>query len=243
MRRFLANRPSPAMAVAFVALLAALSGTAIALPGTNSVDSGDIKNGAVKTKDIKNNDVRSGDVRNGTLTGGDVRNDSLTGGDINESTLGQVPSANTANSANSANSANTANTANSANTIGGLVVRKVHTTVATDGATAVAFDVAGLRLAVACPGGFLNLAATTAVNDAVFASHANDGGSVDGIRDSDFDIGATIDPIDTLLRGQVTINYARITGEVVAANLSVDDSNTFDGFDGCEVTGVLSATG
>jgi hypothetical protein len=240
MRRFLANRPSPAMAVAFVALLAALSGTAIALPGTNTVDSGDIQNGAVKTKDIKNNDVRSGDVRNGTLTGGDVRNDSLTGGDINDGTLGQVPSANTANSANSAN---TANTANSANTIGGLVVRRVHTTVATDGATAVAFDVAGLKLTVACPGGLLDLAATTAVNDAVFASHANDGGSVDGIRDSDFDIGVTIDPIDTLFRGQVTINYARITGEVVAANLSVDDSNTFDSFDGCEVSGVLSATG
>ena len=104
MRRFIASRPSPAMAVAFVALLAALSGTAVALPGRNSVDSGDLKNGAVTTKDIKNNNVRSGDVRNNTLTGAD----------INESTLGQVPSANTANTANTANSANTANTANSA---------------------------------------------------------------------------------------------------------------------------------
>jgi hypothetical protein len=106
MRDFLASRrPSPAMAVAFIALLAALSGTAIALPGTNTVDSGDIKNGAVKTKDIKNNDVRSGDVRNNALTGAD----------INESTLGQVPSANSANSANTANTANSANTANTAN--------------------------------------------------------------------------------------------------------------------------------
>ena len=52
MRDFLARRPSPAMAVAFVALLAALSGTAIALPGTNSVDSGDIKNSTVQSKDI-----------------------------------------------------------------------------------------------------------------------------------------------------------------------------------------------
>lgn len=104
MRKFLAKRPTPAMAVAFVALLAALSGSAIALPGKNSVDSGDIKNGQVKTKDIKNNDVRSGDVRNGTLTGGDVKDDSLTGADVNEGTLGQVPSANSANSANNANS-------------------------------------------------------------------------------------------------------------------------------------------
>jgi len=111
MRDFLARRPSPAMAVAFVALLAALSGTAIALPGTNSVDSGDIKNNVVRSKDIRNSNVRSGDIRNGTVTGTDVRNDSLTGADINESTLGMVPSANTANSASTANTANTANSA------------------------------------------------------------------------------------------------------------------------------------
>jgi hypothetical protein len=38
MRKLLARRPSPAMAVAFAALLAAVSGSAIALPGTNTVD-------------------------------------------------------------------------------------------------------------------------------------------------------------------------------------------------------------
>jgi hypothetical protein len=40
------------MAVAFVALLAALSGSATALQGKNTVDSGDIKNGQVKNKDL-----------------------------------------------------------------------------------------------------------------------------------------------------------------------------------------------
>ena len=40
------HMPSPAMAVAFGALLAALSGTAVALPGTGTVDSGDIRKGA-----------------------------------------------------------------------------------------------------------------------------------------------------------------------------------------------------
>jgi hypothetical protein len=96
MRRFFMSWPSPAMAVAFVALLAALSGTAIALPGSNTVDSGDIINGQVKGKDIRNNAV----------TAKKVKNDSLTGLDINESTLGQVPSANTAGSANTATTAN-----------------------------------------------------------------------------------------------------------------------------------------
>lgn len=96
------RRPSPAMAVAFVALLAALSGTAVALPGKNTVDSGDVKNGAVRSKDVRNNNLRGGDIRDSTLTGDDVRDDSLTGADVDESSLGTVPSAQNAVTANSA---------------------------------------------------------------------------------------------------------------------------------------------
>jgi hypothetical protein len=66
MRRF-ARRPSPAMAVAFIALLAALSGTAVALPGKNTVDSGDIKKGAVKRSDLGKNAVTSLKVKNSSL--------------------------------------------------------------------------------------------------------------------------------------------------------------------------------
>jgi hypothetical protein len=119
------RRPSPAMAVAFVALLAALSGTAIALPGKNTVDSGDLKKNAVKASDIAKNAVTGPKIDNGAVTGPKIRNgavngrkvqdNSLTGADINESTLGQVPSADRANAANSANTANTANSANTAN--------------------------------------------------------------------------------------------------------------------------------
>lgn len=115
MRGLIARRPSPAMGVAFVALLAALSGTAAALPGTGTVDSGDVKNNAVRSKDIRNNDVSSKDLRNGTVTGADARDDSLSGLDIDESTLGQVPSATSANRANTANSANSV-AANGVNT-------------------------------------------------------------------------------------------------------------------------------
>ena len=102
MRRFFARRPTPAMAVAFVALVAALSGTAIALPGRNTVDSGDIKNKQVKGKDLANNAVTGKKVKNGAVGSADVGNDSLTGDDINESTLGKVPSATNADSASSA---------------------------------------------------------------------------------------------------------------------------------------------
>ena len=117
MREFLASRkPTPAMAVAFIALLAALSGTAVALPGTNSVDSGDIKNKQVKGKDLANNAVTGKKVKNSSITGADLRDDSLTGSDINEGTLGKVPSAATADTA--ANATNASNATN-ANTVGG----------------------------------------------------------------------------------------------------------------------------
>ena len=57
--------------VGYVALFVALSGTAIALPGQDTVSSGDIIDGQVKTDDISDtNGVRSTDVRDDTLGGG-----------------------------------------------------------------------------------------------------------------------------------------------------------------------------
>ena len=89
MRRFLGSRrPSPALVVAFLALLAALSGTSIALPGKNTVDSGDIKNGQVKGKDIGGNAVTGAKVKTGSLTGADVKDESLTPGDFSGSVQG-----------------------------------------------------------------------------------------------------------------------------------------------------------
>jgi hypothetical protein len=102
MRRLLRSLPSPAMVVALIALFVAMGGVSYGLAGSNIVTSGDIVNGAVKTKDIKNNDVRSGDIRNSTVRGRDVRNNTLTGSDVDESALGTVPSALAANTANNA---------------------------------------------------------------------------------------------------------------------------------------------
>jgi hypothetical protein len=46
------RRPSAAMIVATLALVMAVTGVAAGLPGKNSVDSGDIKNGQVKRNDL-----------------------------------------------------------------------------------------------------------------------------------------------------------------------------------------------
>jgi hypothetical protein len=84
--RSIRSKVSPGVALGVIAIMIALSGTSIALPGKNSVDSGDIKKNAVRTADVKNQNLK----------GADVAGDTLTGGDINESSLGTVPSAETA---------------------------------------------------------------------------------------------------------------------------------------------------
>ena len=47
-----ALRPTPAMFVALIALVMAMSGAAVALPGKNSVDSTDLAKGSVTTRAI-----------------------------------------------------------------------------------------------------------------------------------------------------------------------------------------------
>lgn len=60
--------PSPALMVATVALVVALGGSAIALPGKGKVKSDDIARGAVKTKDIAKAAVKTGKIKNNQVT-------------------------------------------------------------------------------------------------------------------------------------------------------------------------------
>jgi hypothetical protein len=105
-RRF---QPTPAFVLAIIALVVAMSGTAVAVTAIapNSVKSKHIVNGHVKVQDLSPNAVRGekvkdasltgadvgdgslggADVQNGSLTGEDVQDNSLTGADVNESTL------------------------------------------------------------------------------------------------------------------------------------------------------------
>lgn len=87
------GRPSPAMIVAIIALIASLSGSAYAALGKNSVGSRQLKAQAVTTGKIANNAVNGKKVANG----------SLSGEDINLSQLGTVPAATSAASAGNAN--------------------------------------------------------------------------------------------------------------------------------------------
>lgn len=86
------KRPSPAMVVAVVALVLALTGTAFAALGKNSVGS----------RQLKAQAVTSGKIANNAVNGAKVANGSLTGQDINLAALGTVPSATDAASAGNA---------------------------------------------------------------------------------------------------------------------------------------------
>ena len=86
------RRPSPALIISIIALIAALTGTAYAALGKNSVGSRQLKSKSVTTGKIANNAVTSAKVAKETLTGDDIR---ISG-------LPSVPNANEATHAKSA---------------------------------------------------------------------------------------------------------------------------------------------
>src|SRR4051812_13626408 len=73
--------------VGYVAVFLALTGTAAALPGTNSVDSGDIINGQVKTPDLGLEAVKTARLAPNSVNGAKVVDGSLTGTDIADASL------------------------------------------------------------------------------------------------------------------------------------------------------------
>ena len=60
-----------------IALVAAMSGAAVALPGKSTVDSVDLKRDAVRSKHIKGKAVRGSDVENDALKGKQIFEDKL----------------------------------------------------------------------------------------------------------------------------------------------------------------------
>jgi hypothetical protein len=70
-----------------VALFVAISGTAVALPGTNTVNSGDIINGEVKTPDLDTNAVTTTRIAPGQVRNSDLRTDAVTSPKVTDETL------------------------------------------------------------------------------------------------------------------------------------------------------------
>lgn len=104
MKWFKTLRPTPALCVAMVALVAAMSGAAIALPGKSTVSTNDIKKGAITKKliakgaigsqqiigkSIKGNRIKDGGIKekqiaDATITGAKVADDGLSDKNISD---------------------------------------------------------------------------------------------------------------------------------------------------------------
>lgn len=85
--------PSPALVVAVIALVAATTGAAVALPGKNSVKSDDIARGAVTKKAIKKGAVTKKAIKKGAVTQkavkkGAVKTAALANGAVTRQKLG-----------------------------------------------------------------------------------------------------------------------------------------------------------
>lgn len=82
------RRFSPALAISFVSLFVALSGAAMALPGQNTVTSGDIVNETIKSVDLKDEKAVAGaDVVDESLTGADLAAASVAGSEIADGSI------------------------------------------------------------------------------------------------------------------------------------------------------------
>lgn len=73
MSSFKALRPTPAMFVALVALVLAMSGAAVALPGKNSVDSSDLAKGSVTARAIAKSAITSKQIEGKSIKGNRIK--------------------------------------------------------------------------------------------------------------------------------------------------------------------------
>jgi hypothetical protein len=101
------RRPSASLVISFIALAVAISGTAVALPGKNKVETNDIEKNAVTAKKIKKKAVTTKKIKNanvtrpklatnsvdatkivdGTITGGEIANETITGANVQNNSL------------------------------------------------------------------------------------------------------------------------------------------------------------
>jgi hypothetical protein len=73
------RRPSASLVISFIALAVAISGTAVALPGKNKVETNDIEKNAVTSKKIKKKAVTTKKVKNLAITASKLADGSVTG--------------------------------------------------------------------------------------------------------------------------------------------------------------------
>ncbi len=219
--------PSPAMAVAFLALLAALAGTAVALPGRNSVGIDDMRSNSVGKAELRTGSTGKAEILSRAVGAAEVINNSLGGDDINEGRLGTVPRANVANAATFAGLANSANSANSAGAVDGQSIAAINFRDTSAAADTPILNFNGLRIEITCPGSDESIQLDTTQSDGEVSSISTDASNddVSNAFDDDFDPGDDVDATEGGPGSDRIYNvvYTAANGEVVTANFVTED--------------------
>ena len=232
MKSFL-RLPSPAMAVAFTALLLALVGTAVALPGSNNVFKDDIATNAVGKSEIRTGAVGKLEARRDSVGKVELREEGdrdggLTGAYIRESTLGTVPNA---------------------NTVDGHHAARVNFRAPAGAATRVVLSFGGLIVNASCSGGGdLSATATT-----LFSNSMIHVGTIEGIgpaearyvQNADLDFGQSVNLLPGGNQGddqvQGTLTYATPNGFTVSMSyLAEEQTNALGSANDCFLIGTAT---
>jgi hypothetical protein len=120
--------PTPAMVVACIALLASLSGTAVALPGKKVLDKNDFPTGVVRSAAIRNKGIATADLKDGIiipskLAVGSVYTNALQTGAVSNPKLGNGVVTNSKLGGNAVTSSKLADNSVGASEIAGGAVR------------------------------------------------------------------------------------------------------------------------
>src|SRR5688572_29591022 len=83
-----ARRPSASLVVSFIALVIAISGTAVALPGKNKVETNDLEKKAVTAKKIASKAVTTKKLKNLAVTSAKLAENSVDGTKVVDNSIG-----------------------------------------------------------------------------------------------------------------------------------------------------------
>lgn len=200
------RRPSPAVIIAFIALLGAWGGPAVA---QSLIGSKHIKDASIRGRDIRANTITGRHVKN--LTGRDIRPNGLDGSDIDEETLDQVPSAMRADTAKGLEKAS---------------LNRVAYAEPAGSGTATLFEAGGLRVQASCAadGTLVATADAPGATGAIARASVTRPGGSSLQRDDDFGGADTLDLVDggaTGLDGRLT--YWSPNGDVITLQYLAQD--------------------
>jgi hypothetical protein len=220
-------RPSSAILVAVMALVAALGGTALAGPGASS--------SALSKKTVKKIATKQADARIAALAPGLSV--------ARAQTAGSADTADSAATATSADTAESAEVAGNADAVGGQKITKIFAKIPADTTGATVATVDGLTIRATCtPGGLIEdllVDPPTTDADLLGQGNGNAGPVFDqdgGAEPNEISLDQGESAFDNV-RGMSTFSAARTGGSVITGMIGYDNPPVFNGELVCAVYG------